>query len=124
MESHPPIPEQFREYLFQEIQEMSNPLRAVVALFVLPCAMVEADILIVDPADSGAYQTVDDAVNDAVSGDTVRIAPGVYDEPGFITVLNKSMTIESISGDPTDTIIRNEFEKSVRSFRYWEGAGN
>jgi hypothetical protein len=36
--------------------------------------------LVVDPADSNAYQTISDAVADATDGDTVLVKPGTYAE--------------------------------------------
>jgi len=49
------------------------------------------------------YSNITAAVNNASSGDTIIVCPGTYNES--VDVFNKSLTIKSESGDPTDTIV-------------------
>ncbi len=68
------------------------------------------------PAD---YSTIQEAVNAAVDGDTVRVAPGTY--PENIDFLGKAVTVESTNGAGS-TILDGGRLGSVVSFITGEGA--
>jgi parallel beta-helix repeat protein len=66
-----------------------------------------------DPGDSvngytfgySAFAAINDGVAAVASGGTVHVYPGTYDEP--TTVITRSLTLISVSGDWRDTIIDN-----------------
>ena len=53
------------------------------------------------------FHTIQTAINNAVTGDTVTLADGTYTGPGDVDLdmSGKSLTINSMSGDPTTTTI-------------------
>ena len=54
---------------------------AVVGAGIAGSRLLAADgVIIVDPSDPGAYQTITEAVADAADGDTVMVKPGTYAE--------------------------------------------
>ncbi|KKG09972.1 NosD domain-containing protein [Methanosarcina sp. 2.H.A.1B.4] len=59
---------------------------------------------------SGNYTTIQDAVNNASSGNTILVYPGTYTENVNASVEN--ISIRSYSGNPDDTIIKREEFKS------------
>lgn len=61
--------------------------------------------LYVDAMGSGNYTTIQDAVNNSMSGNTIIVYPGTYNESVDITVEN--LSILSHSGNPEDTIVRH-----------------
>lgn len=65
----------------------------------------DVDILYVDTENYGSIQ---EAINAAISGDTVYVCPGVYYEN---IIINK--TIELLSGEKNTTILDGEMEGSV-----------
>jgi parallel beta-helix repeat protein len=67
--------------------------------------VVNTEAYVDDIAINGVtyYGRIQDAVDAAISGDTIRVHPGLYEEPAII--INKSLTLESVSGDWSDTII-------------------
>ncbi len=85
----------------------------VLALQILPVSCLALTHWVF-PDGSGAYPTIQDAVDAAASGDTVTIADGVYqlDNEIGIYVYEKELVIRSDSGDPTACIIVG-----------WEGFG-
>jgi|GEM_PF-2944506 len=60
--------------------------------------------LYVDAGGSGNYTTIQAAVGNATSGDTIIVYPGTYTEVIDVDVAN--LTISSLSGNPDDTIVR------------------
>ncbi len=52
-----------------------------------------------------AYQTIQSAVNRVGEGSTIIVCPGIYTENVYVHVCNR-LTINSFSGDPSDTIVR------------------
>ncbi|AKB37896.1 Cell surface protein [Methanosarcina siciliae C2J] len=65
---------------------------------IITAGIVSATDVYVYPEDS-----IQDAVKNASSGDTIIVSPGTYAEN---IEVNKSVTIKSKSGNPNDTIIR------------------
>ncbi|OBZ34670.1 hypothetical protein [Methanohalophilus sp. DAL1] len=61
-----------------------------------------ADTLTVDGSQGADYRSMQQAVNNATSGDTILVYPGNYTESVYI---NKKLTIISKSGNPADTIV-------------------
>ncbi|WP_440947765.1 NosD domain-containing protein [Methanosarcina sp. T3] len=57
-----------------------------------------------DAGGSGNYTTIQAAVNNATSGDTIIVYPGTYTEVIDVDVAN--LTIHSLSGNPENTIVR------------------
>ena len=55
---------------------------------------------------TGAFKTIQYAVNDSrvVTGDTINVAAGIYLET--IDITKDNLTIQSVSGDPEDTVIQ------------------
>ena len=64
-----------------------------------------ATISIVSADETYVYlgDSIQSAINDAASGDTIIVYPGIYSENIDV---NKSVIIKSKSGNPDDTIIR------------------
>jgi hypothetical protein len=54
--------------------------------------------LVVNPAISGAYDTIQEAVDDAVAGDRILIAPGAYDETVTIARAKSNLTLVGMGG--------------------------
>ncbi len=73
-------------------------LFAAVALIVLATLVVPASAAELTVGAGGQYTTIQQAVNAANSGDTIRVAPGTYTEN---VVVSKSLTITAASGRPT-----------------------
>jgi parallel beta-helix repeat protein len=72
-------------------------LFTAVALIVLATLVVPASAAELTVGTGGQYTTIQQAVNAATSGDTVRVAPGTYTEN---VVVNKALTITALSGRP------------------------
>jgi hypothetical protein len=80
------------------------------------------------PDGHGTYQTIQNAINAAVPGDTVLLADGVF---GFwpgnmdISFLGKSITVRSMSGDPETCIIDCQADTADlhRGFNFVSGEG-
>ncbi len=88
-----------------------NKLRFLtVALFFIlimngtAAAVPAATTLYVDAQGNGNYTTIQDAVNNASSGDTILVYPGTYTENVNANVEN--ISIRSFSGNPDDTIVK------------------
>lgn len=62
-------------------------------------------VIYVDAMGSGNYTTIQDAVNNAMPGNTIIVYPGTYNEIVDINVAN--LSILSYSGNPEDTIVRH-----------------
>lgn len=58
-----------------------------------------------------AFDKINDGVAAVASGGTVHVYPGTYAEPP--TVINKSLTLESVSGDWHDTVIDNLIDAEI-----------
>jgi parallel beta-helix repeat protein len=58
---------------------------------------------IINTTQVTAHPTIQDALDNAVAGDTIEVGPGTY--VGTIDFLGKAVTLRSASGDPADTII-------------------
>ncbi|WP_440947766.1 NosD domain-containing protein [Methanosarcina sp. T3] len=61
-------------------------------------------MLYVGAGGGGNYTTIQAAVNNATSGDTIIVYPGTYTEVIDVDVAN--LTIRSLSGNPEDTIVK------------------
>lgn len=73
-------------------------------LLVLAAIPTTAATITVDDSSGGAdYTSIQEAIDDAVAGDTILVYPGNY--TGDIDV-NKKLTIISKSGNPANTIVR------------------
>jgi len=59
---------------------------------------VGGSTLVVNPDISGAYATIQDAVDDAVAGDRILVAPGAYDETVTILRAQSNLTIVGMGG--------------------------
>jgi hypothetical protein len=69
---------------------------------VQPLAVASAATRIVNPADAGAFSTIQSAVVDSVPGDEILVHPGTYKER--VQYLSKELQIRSLEG-PLVTII-------------------
>lgn len=67
-------------------------------------AVPAASTLYVDAQGNGNYTTIQGAVNNASSGDTILVYPGTYTENVNASVEN--ISIRSFSGNPDDTIVK------------------
>ena len=68
-------------------------------------AVAPPSALYVDDVDDGLggnFSTIQEAVNAAVSGDTILVYPGTYAENVDVY---KELTIQSVSGNPEDTVL-------------------
>jgi len=63
--------------------------------------------LVVDPAGNGDFSTIQSAVNAVADGDTIRLAPGVFQGTGNtdVSVAGKSVAIIAEAVDPVSTVI-------------------
>jgi parallel beta-helix repeat protein len=78
---------------------VSNPLLfAAVALILFATMAVPASAADLTVGAQGRFNTIQQAVDAAKPGDTVRVAPGTYTEN---VVVNKQLTITATSGRPT-----------------------
>ena len=78
---------------------VSNPLLfAAVALILFATMVVPASAADLTVGAQGRFNTIQQAVDAAKPGDTVRVAPGTYTEN---VVVNKQLTITATSGRPT-----------------------
>ncbi|MHC1754391.1 MAG: NosD domain-containing protein [Methanosarcina sp.] len=67
-------------------------------------AMSVPSTLYVDAQGNGNYTTIQAAVGNATSGDTILVYPGTYTENVNVSVEN--ISIRSFSGNPEDTIVK------------------
>jgi len=95
---------------------LSAPVLALI-LVVLPRSSAEASTLGV-PQD---YPTIQAAIDAAVNGDTVTVAPGTYVEN--INFHGKAITVASAQG-PSQTVIDGGALDSVATFTSGEGSGS
>ena len=68
----------------------------------------------------GDFDTIQDAINAAVSGDTIRVEPGIYYE--HLTVIDKMLTLESMDG-PEHTILDGSSTGRLFSFSGSDASG-
>jgi len=82
----------------------SNMRVLLIAFIILTITTLPAmaDTLTVDGSQGADYRSMQQAVNNATSGDTILVYPGNYTESVYI---NKKLTILSKSGNPADTIV-------------------
>lgn len=84
-------------------------------------------VLEVHPDGTGEYQTIQAAVNEALAGDTIRLADGVYVGEGNrdVTFQGEEIVFESASGDPEKCTIRCDGSDADRhnGFRFNAGEG-
>src|SRR5690606_5390258 len=68
---------------------------------------------------TGNYATIQAAVDNANSGDTIIVSPGTYYENIIINKIGlKDLELRSASGDPANTIIANSTGSHVISMSY------
>ncbi len=104
-------------------------LTAIVAMAV--AAVCQARTIYVDANGTGDYPTIQAAVNDSNTGDTIIVRPGQYCGPGNrdIDFLGKAITVQSIdSNDPCvvdSTIIdcNGTTTEPHRGFHFHNGEG-
>lgn len=94
---------------------MFNKLGLLTTLLMIMIPVVTLPAVIHVPAD---YATIQQAINAAVDGDNVVVAPGTYMEN--IDFLGKDLVLES-SGGPAVTTIDGGGMESVASFVHGEG---
>ena len=63
-------------------------------LFVTPAAASEGEVIIVDKHDSTEYDTIQEAVDAASDGDTIRVKEGTYTQPTFIGTCEECLAPE------------------------------
>ncbi len=70
----------------------------------LPC---QATTITLHPDGTGDYPTIQSAVQAATNGDTIELTSGTYSGPGNtdVSINNKSLTLRSQMGDPTQVTI-------------------
>jgi len=88
-------------------------LRVVRAVAVLVSMAFVAPALAVDRLVPSQYPTIQAAVDAAVNGDVIRVAPGTYNER--VTVNNKSIAIRGEMGKAAQTIISSSLDGPVLS---------
>jgi len=88
-------------------------LRVVRAVAVLVSMAFVAPALAVDRLVPSQYPTIQAAVDAAVNGDVIRVAPGTYNER--VTVNNKSIAIRGEMGKAAQTIISSSLDGAVLS---------
>jgi hypothetical protein len=88
-------------------------LRVVRAVAVLVSMAFVAPALAVDRLVPSQYPTIQAAVDAAVNGDVIRVAPGTYNER--VTVDNKSIAIRGEMGKAAQTIISSSLDGPVLS---------
>lgn len=78
---------------------------------IIVCMLFLSGVLTIMPTTRGAtihvpedYPTIQQAIDNASDGDTIKVAAGTYDV-AIINVTKDNLTIQSLSGDPSDTII-------------------
>ena len=76
------------------------------ALFIYSTAF--AVVRVVDKSGAGQYTTIQAAINASSTGDTIKVLPGIYDEP---LIINKAVVIQG-SGYET-TIIRSSNNPTI-----------
>ncbi len=81
---------------------MIRNIFVILTLFLLFCRTIYSEVRLVP----SQYNTIQDAVDTAGNGDIIRVADGIYSEPGFvnISVIDEYITIESENG-PENCII-------------------
>jgi len=91
-------------------------------LLLLSSAAVEAAVLDVYPDGSGPYPDLDHALMAAQSGDSLRLADGIFTGSGNRNlVLGGALTILSMSGDPENCIL--DLEGDGRGFFIYSAPG-
>jgi len=58
-----------------------------------------------DGSVGNPFLTVDKAQTVGIDNDVIKIQNGTYDEGNLKVNVNKTLTVESVSGDPRDVII-------------------
>ncbi len=105
--------------------EESTTLRssAIVAVILLALAapFSWATVYVVTPDGTGDYPTIQAAIDAAVDGDVIELASGTFHGSGNrdIDYGHKSVTVRSISGDPTSCIIDCEGSPSAPHWGLW-----
>ncbi len=89
---------------------MRNLLMTSLAIL-LTAAFAVADTYIVDVGGSGAFTTIQPALDAASEGDTILVLPGTYTgaENRDLDFDGKNLVLRSNGGDPGDTVIDCEF---------------
>ncbi len=91
-------------------------------LLLFSSAAVQAAILDVYPDGTGPYPDLQSALYAAQSGDSIRLADGIYTGPGNRNlVLGGVLTILSVGGDPENCIL--DLEEDGRGFYIYSPAG-
>ncbi len=75
---------------------------SLIALFFGMSFGASAATITVDDSGGANYTTIQDAINNAVAGDTILVAPGTYNEA--ITINKNALTIKSTGGAATTFI--------------------
>lgn len=90
-----------------------------------PAATASAALLRVSPGVTGAFATIQAAVDAAAPGDSVELAPGLYRGPGNVEIdfRGKPMTLRSRDGDPRGCVIDGGGLQRGFSFVTDEGPG-
>lgn len=83
------------------------------------CGVSWGDQLVVRPDGSGAYPTIQSAVDASTDGDEILLTDGVFVGAGNrgVLVVSKSVTIRSESGDPLHCVV--DCEGQTFGFEFW-----
>lgn len=78
-----------------------------VMLICLPLVAPSAAVYVVNPQGTGDFETIQDAVDAAETGDIIELTGGTFTGPGNrnLDFLGKAITLRSQCGDPEDVII-------------------
>ncbi len=88
---------------------------AAVILLALASPFSSAAVYVVTPDGTGDYPTIQAAIDAAVDGDVIELTSGTFRGPGNrdVNYWHKSVTVRSVSGDPTSCIIDCEGSPSA-----------
>lgn len=91
------------------------PLAALA--FLMTASVSPGSVIVVDCSGGGDYLTLRDGIEAAASGDTVRVAPGIYSGPDNrdLDFAGKAIVVVSECG-PEDTVI--DCESAARAFDF------